>query len=137
MLPGSDDFGIPAPGRGPDSAGRFAPGRADPSSGPSPAASGPPAAQPLALDENVQFTVYRPRAIAPVRWYSLLAFAHLAERRPNEIDAPDPIDEVRRQAEGVLAEQAATYQSTTQDSGAAIVFQLIEVILPFRAFRFS
>jgi serine/threonine-protein kinase len=80
----------------------------------------PPAAQPLALDENVQFTVYRPRAIAPVRWYSLLAFAHLAERRPGELDAPDPIDEVRHQAEAVLGERAAAYQSTTQDSGAAI-----------------
>jgi Protein kinase domain/TIR domain len=75
---------------------------------------------PLALDENVQFTVYRPRAIAPVRWYSLIAFAHLAERRPGELDAPDPIDEVRHQAEAVLGEHAAAYQSTTQDSGAAI-----------------
>jgi hypothetical protein len=75
---------------------------------------------PLALDENVQFTVYRPRVIAPVHWYSLLAFAHLAERRPGELDAPDPLDEVRHQAEVVLGERAAAYQSTTQDSGAAI-----------------
>ena len=75
---------------------------------------------PLVLDENVQFTVYRPRAIAPARWYSLLAFAHLAERRPGELDAPDPVDEVRRQAEAVLGERAAAYQSNTQDSGAAI-----------------
>ena len=36
-------------------------------------------------DENVQFTVYRPRAIRPGLWYPMLAFAHLAERRP---DAP-------------------------------------------------
>ena len=34
-------------------------------------------------DENVQFTVYRPRAIRPGLWYPMLAFAHLAERRPD------------------------------------------------------
>ena len=34
------------------------------------------------VDENVQFTVYRPNAVQPEVWYPLLAFAHLAERRP-------------------------------------------------------
>jgi serine/threonine protein kinase len=119
-LPGSAGIVIAAPGDGRGLAGGLAPGRTDPSSGPSSPASDSPAASALALDENVQFTVYRPRTIAPVRWHSLLAFAHLAERRPGEIDTPDPIDEVRRQAEGVLGERAAAYQSTTQDSGAAI-----------------
>src|SRR5207249_4907241 len=31
------------------------------------------------LDENVQFTVYRPSEVRPNEWYPLLAFAHLAE----------------------------------------------------------
>jgi hypothetical protein len=106
-----------------------------------------PAARPIALDENVQFTVYRPRAIDPDRWHSLLAFAHLAERRPGELDAPDPIAEVSRQAEAVLGERAAAYQSTTQDSGAAIpangelVFAVelpgIEVNPPRRSFLWT
>jgi len=105
----------------------------------------PPA--PLALDENVQFTVYRPRAIAPLRWYSLLAFAHLAERRPGELDAPDPIDELRRQAVAMLCERADAYQSTTQDSSAAIpadgdlVFVVeipgVEVNPPRHSFRWT
>ena len=34
-------------------------------------------------DENVQFTVYRPAWVQPARWYSMLAFAHLSERRPD------------------------------------------------------
>ena len=102
-------------------------------------------AQPLALDENVQFTVYRPRAIDPGRWHPLLAFAHLSERRPDEPDAPDPVDEVRRQAEAVLGDQARSYQPVMQDALAAVptdgeltfVVELagIEVNPPRRSFR--
>jgi serine/threonine-protein kinase len=110
--PGSRDLSDSRESAGSPTPGSRAPGSVE--------SAAPPAAPPLALDENVQFTVYRPRVIAPVRWYSLLAFAHLAERRPGEPDAPDPIDEVRHQAEAMLGEHAATYQSTTQDSGAAI-----------------
>ena len=29
---------------------------------------------PQPMDESVQFTVYRPRSIAPDHWYTLLAF---------------------------------------------------------------
>ena len=49
------------------------------------------------IDENVQFTVFRPKTVQPKKWYSLLAFAHLSDRRPNaEPDEPDPIKEVQR-----------------------------------------
>jgi len=44
-------------------------------------------AKPLYLDENVQFTVYRPTRVQPAKWYPLLAFAHLAE-------APSPDEDV-------------------------------------------
>jgi serine/threonine protein kinase len=37
------------------------------------------------LDENVQFTVFRPGSIEPLKWYPLVAFAHLSAKRP---DAP-------------------------------------------------
>ncbi len=77
-------------------------------------------AVPIALDDNVQFTVYRPRAIDPGRWHQLLAFAHLAERRPGEDDLPDPIEEVQRQAAAVLGDKAKNYAPVIQDSGAAI-----------------
>ena len=72
------------------------------------------------LDENVQFTVYRPAEIEPLRWYSLLAFVHLAERRSDEPDAPDPIAEVQEQAERLLDQDIAAYDSVVSDSVRAI-----------------
>jgi hypothetical protein len=33
------------------------------------------------LDENVQFTAYRPQAARPNLWYPMLTFAYPAERR--------------------------------------------------------
>jgi hypothetical protein len=72
-------------------------------------------------DENVQFTVYRPRAIRPGLWYPMLAFAHLAERRP---DAPpeeaDPIEQVKALAQQQLGESASAYVSRLSDAGEAI-----------------
>jgi hypothetical protein len=84
---------------------------------------GPAAAdeRSIALDEDVQFTVYRPRAVQPEVWYDLLAFAHLSKRRddapPGE---PDPVEEVERRAERLLAGQASAYQPITQDSRQAV-----------------
>jgi hypothetical protein len=75
---------------------------------------------PIHLDDNVQFTVYRPRVIDPGKWHQLLAFAHLAERRPGEDDLPDPVEEVQRQAQAVLGDKAKSYQPMMQDAGAAI-----------------
>ena len=76
---------------------------------------------PLYLDDNVQFTVYRPKAIVPQKWYSLLAFAHLSEKREDAPeDEPDPVAEVRQQARRILGEQAADYQNLTQDTLQAI-----------------
>jgi serine/threonine protein kinase len=73
------------------------------------------------LDENVQFTVYRPQTIAPGKWYSLLAFAHLSERRPDAArDEPDPVREVQKRAQELLREDAREYRSLTQDSGHAV-----------------
>jgi len=77
-------------------------------------------ALPIALDDNVQFTVYRPRSIDPGTWHQLLAFAHLAERRPDDDDLADPVEEVKRQAAQVLGDKARGYQPMTQDAGAAI-----------------
>jgi hypothetical protein len=60
------------------------------------------------VDENVQFTVYRPNAVRPDVWYPLLAFAHLAERRPDAPRGqPDPLDLVRALATQVLGDQAS------------------------------
>ena len=65
--------------------------------------------------------MYRPRAIRPGLWYPMLAFAHLAERRP---DAPpeeaDPIEQVKALAQQQLGESASAYVSRLSDSGEAI-----------------
>ncbi len=84
-----------------------------------PAANVAPLA-PSPVDQNVQFTVYRPKAVAPNRWQTMLAFAHLSERRPDEPEQPDPIEEMERQAKTVLAAQTANYDQRTQDSGSAV-----------------
>lgn len=76
---------------------------------------------PRYLDENVQFTVYRPRFVEPNRWYPLLAFAHLSERPPAApAEEPDPVAEVQRQARQLLADQVDDYQPVMQDSLHAV-----------------
>ncbi len=77
--------------------------------------------KPLYADENVQFTVYRPEVIAAERWYKLLAFAHLSERRADAApDEPDPVEQVKRIAGRVLADEPARYEPLKQDSLHAV-----------------
>lgn len=87
----------------------------------------PPQVDPVAVelppvvDENVQFTVYRPRAVRPDVWYPMLAFAHLAERRPDApADEPDPVEQVKALADQALGDQAAAYASPTSDARGGI-----------------
>ena len=69
------------------------------------------------MDEDVQFTVYRPSAVLVDRWSWLLVFAHTSQGSAEE---PDPLAEVRRQAEGVLGEQASAYGSLSADSAGPL-----------------
>jgi TIR domain len=73
------------------------------------------------LDENVQFTVYRPREITPMRWYKMLIFTHLDER-PEWLDAsePSPIEGVEDEAQRMLGPRLETYRKTTEESRLAI-----------------
>jgi hypothetical protein len=74
----------------------------------------------LALDENVQFTVYRPKVLVPGRWQTMLAFAHLAERRDDAPpDEPDPVQEVAAQAAALLGD-VGEYRQHTEDSLQAV-----------------
>lgn len=73
------------------------------------------------LDENVQFTVFRPRVVAPEKWVPLLAFAHLSSRRPDApADEPDPLEEVQAQAAQFLGASLDAYGALTLDSSDAI-----------------
>jgi hypothetical protein len=77
--------------------------------------------RPIVYDEDVQFTVYRPRTVRPEAWHDLLAFAHLSRRMDDAPpDEPDPVEQVRRQAERLLAERADDYHDVTQDSRQAV-----------------
>jgi serine/threonine protein kinase len=84
----------------------------------------PPAEAALArpyLDENVQFTVFRPGSIEPLMWHPLVAFAHLSAKRPDAPeDEPDPVEEVQRQARAALQEKFEDYQNLTQDSSQGV-----------------
>jgi len=92
---------------------------------PAPGAAAPAPAVPREqppMDENVQFTVYRPKVVVPDKWYPLLVFAHLSEKRADAPESePDPIQEVKRQAEAVLGErQTRQFQPVTQDSSQPV-----------------
>lgn len=76
--------------------------------------------EPTKIDENVMFTVFRPKTIIPQKWTSMIAFAHLSERPPDAPDEPDPIKEVNRQAAQLLGSQISDYKQSSQDAGAAI-----------------
>ncbi len=86
--------------------------------GPEAAAKAEPV-RPHHLDENVQFTVYRPGVVRPAEWNPLLAFAHLAEPRPGET-GPSPLERVEQQATAVLGSRAREYPRVTQDSAYAV-----------------
>ena len=73
------------------------------------------------VDEDVQFTVYRPRTVRPETWYPLLAFAHLGERRRDAPpEEPSPIEQVRALAANMLGEQATDYAGPSSESRAAV-----------------
>jgi serine/threonine protein kinase len=71
------------------------------------------------VDENVQFTVYRPSVVRPAEWNTLLAFAHLSEAREGSND-PDPVEQVERQAIQILESRIDAYGKVVQDSVQAV-----------------
>ncbi len=77
-------------------------------------------AREIIWDDNVQFSVYRPKAIWPEVWERLLVFAHVSELPPDAINGSDPVEEVRRQAEQVLGDRLPRFQSLSADSTQAV-----------------
>jgi len=74
------------------------------------------------LDEDVQFTVYRPTRVQPERWYPLLAFAH----RTDPIEGPtgevmNPVEEVARQAATLLSAAPGSFDLLRADSEFGLV----------------
>jgi serine/threonine protein kinase len=97
----------------------------------------------------VQFTVYRPNMVSPGHWYPLVAFAHLTAKRPDAPPRePDPVEEVKRQAQAVLGERLVEeYRPVTQDAAQAVPREEMLRFMPFvpgvefnppsRSFRWS
>jgi hypothetical protein len=81
--------------------------------------------------DDVQFTVYRPTAVKPLEWYTLLAFTHRstlpADAAP---DALQPIEEVERQASNVLGSLASQYQTVTQDGSHPVSLATEITLMP-------
>ena len=87
------------------------------------ATPGPPAALPeVVIDENVQFTVFRPRELVPNEWQPLLAFTHLASELSDV--------EVKRQAEAVLRHVIGEYRQVVQDAQDAVPRDEVLTLVP-------
>ena len=89
---------------------------------PSEAAAAAAALPPAVIDENVQFTVFRPRELVPDEWQPLLAFTHLASERSDV--------EVKRQAEAVLKHVIGQYRQVVQDSQDAVPRDEVLTLVP-------
>lgn len=81
-----------------------------------------PPEKPLAVHENVTFTVYKPKVVAPLEWYPLLAFAHLEDlpedaRRPGE---PSLREQVEAQAAAALGSRLQDYAGASEDASQAV-----------------
>ena len=71
----------------------------------------------MQLDDDVQFTVYRPSQVQPDLWYPLLAFAHRTTLI-EDVDGGvvDPVEVVERQARALLDDERVSFQPTRIDA---------------------
>ena len=77
--------------------------------------------QESSLDDDVQFTVYRPRVVRPQRWNRLVVFAH--KTTPVEdVDGSvlDPLREVSRQADEALRDEPLAFAPVAVDSAEVL-----------------
>jgi FHA domain/TIR domain len=80
----------------------------------------PPSSTPPVLDEDVQFTVYRPASLPAADWASMLVFVHKTEMVMDPVSGPiEPAEEVRARAQAHFR-QVKTNTSQT-DAQAPLV----------------
>lgn len=70
--------------------------------------------------DDVQFTLYRPKAVRPRATYPMLVFTHRGDRPPDQPDAPLPIEQVRHRAGQLLGADARLFRDTTTDAKHAV-----------------
>jgi hypothetical protein len=80
-----------------------------------------PSAPPPRIDEDVQFTVYKPKRLSPGRWDKFLAFAHLG-RNPTDAPpgTPSPEQRVREQAAALLGPELGHFDQRVEDAASAV-----------------
>jgi hypothetical protein len=73
---------------------------------------------PVAVrSEQVQFTVYRPKAVRPGEWRPMLAYVHLADSRPDAPPGtPTPMEQVQALADLALGSDLGRFRGTTADA---------------------
>ncbi len=74
--------------------------------------------EPIVVDDDVQFTVYRPRSVHPEEWRRLLVFAHKTEPFESHGVRVDPIEQVALEAEALLGQESSSYVRVARDSDA-------------------
>ena len=74
--------------------------------------------EPIVVDDDVQFTVYRPRNVHPEEWRRLLVFAHKTEPFESHGVRVDPIEQVALEAEALLGQESSSYVRVARDSDA-------------------
>lgn len=99
-----------------------------------------PPEKPLVVHENVTFTVYKPKVVAPLEWSPLLAFAHLEDlpddaRFPGE---PSLREQVQAQAAAALGNRLQDYAGDSEDASQAVPHEAEITFVPFLpGFRFN
>jgi ribosomal protein L40E len=84
-----------------------------------PSSSTPP--DVIQIDDDVQFTLYRPSRVRPEVWYSMLAFAHRTEPTTDSSgQILDPIEEVEQRAERLLATSPGSFDVLRADSASGL-----------------
>lgn len=72
-------------------------------------------------ERDVRFTLFRPGAVVPRRWYTLLVFMHEAEAPQDTLPEELPAEEeVRRQAARILGDESHGYVSAAEDSAQPV-----------------
>ena len=73
------------------------------------------------VDDDVQFTLFRPSRVRPEVWYSMLAFAHRSEPTVDSSGQLfDPIAEVEQRAERLLAASPGSFEALRADSTSGL-----------------
>jgi hypothetical protein len=72
-------------------------------------------------ERDVRFTVFRPGAVTPKKWYTVLVFMHEAEAPQDTLPEDLPAEEqVRREAARILGEESHAYVSAAEDSAQPV-----------------